>query len=285
MKQNPLFSIITPTKNRASTIAKSINSVLSQTFDNWEHIVVDANSNDGTREVVSSVNDKRIRFVNNINDNGPSSGRNQGIEEAQGEFIGYLDSDDLVYPNWLETMYEYIQREPTKVLFMPNKRYEMNLLNNDGSLNKTFVDTTIYENADFSYENVISLSIQCDTNGMIHKKTIVDEIGGWNTSLKLYEDFEFLLRVAERYPQGFQYVPEILVKYTRSYGKDSLCSKATYQQIIDSIDIVHNLHGHKKFLKNQKWHSEIRKKYINRAKAERQGGKKIIDYILEKYTK
>lgn len=97
----PFFSIILPTYNRASLVGIAIESVLKQTFDDFELIIVDDGSTDNTYEVVSSFHDDRIRYFKKENEE-RNIARNFGIKRAKGEYIGFLDSDDIIYSDHLE---------------------------------------------------------------------------------------------------------------------------------------------------------------------------------------
>ena len=102
----PLISIIIPAYNRAHLISETLDSILAQTFKNWECIIVDDGSTDKTKEVVSEYVDKDSRFhfytrpVGKIK--GPNSCRNFGFEKSKGEFINWFDSDDLLLPTAIE---------------------------------------------------------------------------------------------------------------------------------------------------------------------------------------
>jgi glycosyltransferase involved in cell wall biosynthesis len=105
---NPKFSVVIPTYNQASFLGKAIESVLNQTYKNWELIVVDNYSTDNTFEVVKSFNSEKIRFFQINNDGIISKSRNKGIIESLGNFIAFLDSDDFWYHNKLEVINEYL---------------------------------------------------------------------------------------------------------------------------------------------------------------------------------
>jgi glycosyltransferase involved in cell wall biosynthesis len=96
VQSQPLVSIIIPTYNRERCIARSINSVLSQTYQNWELIIVDDRSTDNTKMLIEQYEkrDSRIRYIPNTHKKGPAGARNQGLEITKGEFIAFLDSDD-----------------------------------------------------------------------------------------------------------------------------------------------------------------------------------------------
>lgn len=101
-----MISIVIPTYNRAYIIHKTLDSVLNQTYQDWECIVVDDYSTDETKEAVLKYarNDHRIRYVLNERKKGAQGARNTGIIHANGEWICLFDSDDIMYPNYLEVM-------------------------------------------------------------------------------------------------------------------------------------------------------------------------------------
>ena len=98
---NILFSVIIPTYNRAGIIGRAIESVLAQTYQNWELIVVDDGSTDNTKEIVMSYNDERIKYFWKENEE-RSIARNFGIEKASGDYISFLDDDDYYLPEFFE---------------------------------------------------------------------------------------------------------------------------------------------------------------------------------------
>lgn len=100
----PFFSIVIPTYNHGHFIKQCLESVLNQTYTHWEIIVVNNYSEDNTVEVVESLSDKRIRLINFSNAGIIAASRNKGIELANGDWICFLDSDDLFYPNKLEEL-------------------------------------------------------------------------------------------------------------------------------------------------------------------------------------
>ena len=106
---NDLVSIIMPSYNTATYIGLSIKSVLDQTYDNWELLVVDDCSTDNTDEVVQSfLTDDRIRYLKNDSNSGAAVSRNRALREAKGKWIAFLDSDDLWLPDKLEKQIKYM---------------------------------------------------------------------------------------------------------------------------------------------------------------------------------
>jgi glycosyltransferase involved in cell wall biosynthesis len=106
-----LFSVIIPSFSRAQILPNAIKSVLKQNFQDFELIVVDDGSTDNTREVVSSFDDSRIRYLFQQN-RGPSAARNTGANHATGKYLIFLDSDDEAAPEWLNSFYDRFQKDP-----------------------------------------------------------------------------------------------------------------------------------------------------------------------------
>ena len=104
----PFFSVVIPVYNRATSLAAAIASVRTQSFQDFEILVVDDGSTDNPRAVVTALHDCRIRFIRQINAGGGAA-RNTGIEHAQGSFVAFLDSDDLFLPHHLESMHALLR--------------------------------------------------------------------------------------------------------------------------------------------------------------------------------
>ena len=101
-KDSGLVSVIIPTHNRSALLIRAISSVLSQSYDTLEIIVVDDNSTDDTRERVGQIDDRRIRYIRHSSNKGGSGARNTGIRMARGEYTAFLDDDDEWWPDKIE---------------------------------------------------------------------------------------------------------------------------------------------------------------------------------------
>lgn len=113
MIMNELVSIIMPSYNTASFISKTIESVLNQTYKNWELLIVDDCSTDDTDEIVSKYNDKRIVYLKNEKNSGAAISRNRALRNAKGKWIAFLDSDDLWHPTKLEKQIKFMKKKWT----------------------------------------------------------------------------------------------------------------------------------------------------------------------------
>lgn len=112
LSEEPLVSVIIPTYNRASIILRTIESVMAQTYQNLEIIIADDCSKDNTEEVVKAIQDKRIRYIRNVKNQGASITRNNGVEAGKGEYVAFLDSDDVWLPNKIELQLPLLQTHP-----------------------------------------------------------------------------------------------------------------------------------------------------------------------------
>ena len=123
-----LISIITPLYNSKQYILETIQSVLSQTYANWEMIIIDDASTDGSDEIIKSfsIKDERIKFIKLDLNQGPAFARNKGIKEASGRYIAFLDSDDLWMPEKLEKQIEFMDDHKTPLSFTAYQKIEEN---------------------------------------------------------------------------------------------------------------------------------------------------------------
>lgn len=109
MKQEGLVSIITPSYNTGKYILETITSVKNQTYKNWEMIIVDDCSSDNTKSILDKLEDCRIRVYYNSENKGAAYCRNKALKLAKGQWIAFLDSDDLWYPDKLEKQLEFMK--------------------------------------------------------------------------------------------------------------------------------------------------------------------------------
>lgn len=213
-------SVIIPTYNRAASIAASIQSVLDQTWQNYEIIVVDDGSTDNTRQVVENFTDDRVRYIYLEQNGGPSRARNEGIRQAKYEYIAFLDSDDEWLPQKLEKQMQLMLNVPETVGLVYCR---VKARKEDGdiavcpnlSLQKEQLEGWLLE--DLIGGNVI------DTTTMLIRRQCLEQTGGFDEGLSCLEDWELVLRIAEKWEIGF--VDEILVEAHLSEGGVSSNSK------------------------------------------------------------
>lgn len=112
LQEKPLISAIIPTYNRANLVARAIKSVIEQTYENLEIIVVDDASKDNTEEVIKAIVDPRICYICHSENRGGAASRNTGIDAAKGKYVAFLDSDDVWFSNKIQLQIASIQNYP-----------------------------------------------------------------------------------------------------------------------------------------------------------------------------
>jgi glycosyltransferase involved in cell wall biosynthesis len=218
------FSIITPTYNRAYVLWRGIQSIIAQTETNWEIIVVNDGSTDCTLRLLEEFHDERIRVLTTAN-RGPSAARNRGLEIARGEFIAYLDSDNIWHPEFLETMREAIQEANDCVLWYCGQNYTCWERTDRGDW--FLISRQIEPGKQYSREEIWQMK-GADTNCIVHRRSIIERVGGWDEQCHWGEDWDFFLRVFLEFPERIKWIPHILVEYRQIFGTgaDGICGKA-----------------------------------------------------------
>ncbi len=184
----PFFSIITPTYNRSLLIRKAMQSVLQQTFADCELIVVDDGSTDNTKEVVESYSDKRIRYVYQQNAE-RSEARNNGIKNACGKYICFLDSDDYFLPMRLELLFRALQKQNFPVAaFYTGVGFEINEIVSIRPEQR--ISTNI-----FTY--IVSTAIH--SQQMCIHASVLQQFK-YDKRFRVGEDMELWLRIADKFP-------------------------------------------------------------------------------------
>ena len=121
-----MVTVVIPTFNRAKVIERAINSVLSQTYTDLELLVIDDCSTDDTKDIISSIKDKRLKYFCLPHNSGACAARNKGIELAAGEYIAFQDSDDALKRFFLMER-ECVYRQEKNLDFVLKKSYSMSL--------------------------------------------------------------------------------------------------------------------------------------------------------------
>lgn len=220
----PLFSIIIPTYNRAYVLWKAVQSVAAQTESRWEIIVVNDGSTDCTLRLLEEFRDERIRVLT-VEHRGASAARNRGLQLAQAEFIAYLDSDNTWHPRFLEIMLAAIRQDETRVLWYCGQNYTVWERTQSGEW--LLISQTAEPGKQFSAEEIWRMK-GADTNSIVHRREILETVGGWDEKCYWGEDWDFFLRVFLAFPEKIKWIPHILVEYRQIFGAgaDGVCGEA-----------------------------------------------------------
>ena len=256
---NILVSIITPTFNRAYILATAIQSILSQTYKNWEMVIIDDGSTDNTKELVMSFKDERIKYLYQKNA-GPSAARNKAFSISKGEWIAYLDSDNELLPNYLEVMIDWITKNPFALYALPKGRRTLELYERD-KLVKMIDDSEDFPE-NLTIEDIFMRRLHFDGNGFMHSRTIFEEGIRWDEKISRMEEWEFVMQIGERHPNNFLYVQVPLVNYHQRFGGDGLVSNTTYKQWAETFEYIYQKHKNDTQLEGQTWYPNRVKKYL-----------------------
>jgi glycosyltransferase involved in cell wall biosynthesis len=192
-------SIVMPTRNRASVIAEAIVSIQAQSYTDWELIIVDDGSNDGTDNAISALlSDPRIRYVAQ-EFSGHSAARNRALREARGTLVAYLDSDNLWYPNFLAAALTVLRAYPDSDCIY-------------GALDTPFhVEarrTMLFERFD---RNGLLRQNFIDLNTLVHRRALIDAYGGFDENLDRMVDWDLVLKFTQDKPA--RRVPVLAARY------------------------------------------------------------------------
>lgn len=276
---NSLVSIIVPCYKQAHLLPETLDSVLKQTYRNWECVIVNDGSPDNTSEVANQyiIKDKRFVLLEQENQ-GLAMARNNGIKKSQGQYILPLDSDDLIEPSYIEKAIDYFEKNPnTKLVYCKADRFDQK---------REFWNLPDYKYELEIWQNVIFCSA-------VYRRCDYDKTIGYNPNMKGgFEDWDFWLSFLKKEDVVFQ-IPEILFHYRYKRNsmlmnaaalKQKLCKQIyhnhpeIYTDYIDEIVYMKHL-----FIYNEKI---LQKKLVKLIKFGRIIFNKIYNKILlKKYAK
>ena len=215
MKNNPTVSVIIPTYNRAYLIDRAIQSVLNQSYQDFEMIIVDDGSTDDTKEVVTEFQeqDKRIRYIRHEKNKGGSAARNTGIKSAEGDYVAFLDDDDEWLPAKIEKQVVKFQDSLDEVGVIYSGFFYVS--DKTGKVISESVPT-LRGNV---YANLLSGCILGSPTPLI-RKTCFQKAGLYDDTLPSAQDWDMWIRLSKYYE--FDFIPEILAKHYIHGGQISV---------------------------------------------------------------
>ena len=196
-----VVSVIVPTYNRARMVVESVESVLAQSFSDFEVIVVDDGSTDTTREVISAFTDDRIHYIYQDN-RGRSAARNRGIEASEGEYLAFLDSDDLFLPEKLEVQTATLDTRPEIGVVYSDGYF----CDEEGRSLMRFSDFHPELGDGFVLDRIVRYNF-IETATPLIRRTCFDRVGLFNEALVTHEDWEMWIRLAGHYRFHYVNVP------------------------------------------------------------------------------
>ena len=201
---SPAVSIVVPTFNHAQFLHQALASVIAQTFQNWEAIIVNNFSTDDTINIVESFGEKRFRLINFHNNGVIAASRNEGIRLSNGSVIAFLDSDDLWYPNKLEHCMPAFDAHADVVC---HGEYWVS----DGMQQRQILYGP-QKNA--QYSKLLYRGNCVSTSATLVRKDLLIEVGGFSVDLEYItaEDYDLWLKLAHR-KSSFTFISEVLGEF------------------------------------------------------------------------
>lgn len=215
----PKVSVVIPAYNAVRFLPQTLSSVFAQTFQDFEVVIVDDGSTDATAQWLTTVEETRVRFIQQPNQ-GAAVARNRGIHESKGEYIAFLDADDLWESTKLEQQVVCLDTRPevgfvhTAIRFIDDTGFDLGRI-----LKVDHKDGYVWG------DMVVRHGVRCGSTPMIRRECF-DRLGVFDTTLSFGEDWDMWLRVAARYPVAV--LNEPLVAYRQHGGNMS----KDYQQIL-----------------------------------------------------
>ena len=224
-----MFSIIIPLYNKEKTIKRTIQSVLNQTYTDFELLIIDDGSTDNSLEAVSSISDSRIKVYSKKNE-GVSSARNFGLSKANFHLIALLDADDFWCNTYLSEMHHIVTDNIFYNVFACNyninlgsERYYIPKFNISGQVSIIPVD----KYCQYSKNDTILTS-----SSVIFNKKVIDVVGFFDTNLTHGEDLDYWIRLSQYFEIVF--LNKVQVTYNYDAPNRSVCKVPEFQQLIVS---------------------------------------------------
>ncbi len=191
----PKVSVVIPTYNRQDFITQAIDSVSAQTYDDYEIIIVDDGSTDHTREILKPYLAKsniRYFYQENLKQ---AAARNNGIRRSTGEYIAFLDSDDLWHPEKLALQVQVLEESPEIGMVYSNQ----DIMKNGFIVKKMKYPREILKSGCI-FEDLLLRRFYCSTPGLLIRRSVLEDVGLFDESLQnALEDWELTLRISQKY--------------------------------------------------------------------------------------
>ncbi|MGP0088925.1 MAG: glycosyltransferase [Xanthobacteraceae bacterium] len=190
----PRVSIVVPAYQAGQTIAETLASLMAQTYVNLEVIIVDDGSSDRTAEIAQAAagnSNGRMRYIRQPNA-GQAAALNRGWSEASGNYLGYLSADDVVYPDALATLVDFLERNPSILAVYP----DYDLIDAESRVVRRV------HAPDYDAREMVEQSVCPPGPGVLFRKEGFARAGGWNCDFRQTPDFEFWLRLGRYGPMA-----------------------------------------------------------------------------------
>jgi len=244
-EKTPTVSVIIPTFNRAHLIGRAIKSVLNQTYQDFEIIVVDDGSTDNTQEIVKGFRDKRIRYIRHKKNTGAAAARNSGISASFGKYIGFQDSDDKWLPEKLEKQIKVMDGSLSKIGYVYSDMWHVHRTGRKQYWpSPTIVEGKIVNEHSLDYQ-VFQLGIVA----ILIKRECFEKVGIFDERFPRLIDLEFFIRLAKQFDS--YHIKEPLVQFYETNGISSNEENHSIARILLLEKYYNEVKRNRKFLAKQ----------------------------------
>jgi glycosyltransferase involved in cell wall biosynthesis len=234
---SPLFSVVIPIFNRAGIIARTIDSVLAQTFTDFEIIVVDDGSTDDLKKVCDGYNSPKIRYIYQDNA-GSNPARNNGVKNSRGHYVSFLDSDDTWEAEYLDEILKKFNSD-NEIGFVWTRNIKKYLPEGVMVLKK-------YKKLEgFVYREVLKQGYLINSSCITAKRSLLEMIGGWDNNLRACQDDDICFRLAKATKVGYVdkilstfYIDERIDRISASSSRRAWNSFFLWQKFADDLVLL-----------------------------------------------
>jgi glycosyltransferase involved in cell wall biosynthesis len=221
----PLVSVILPTFNRAGSLLRAIESVLAQTYREFELILVDDGSSDDTPAIAASVKDARVSYIRLAKNQGQSAARNVGISKSKGSLIAFQDSDDTWQSDKLERQVKVLYENP----YLAGVYCDLRRVNAAGAT--SFMQApNLVRGATFDHRPSLYQTFGIGIQSCVIRKQALESVGLFHTEMRCFDDLELLLRLTKKY--DLRRIPGPLVNYHEAGGVTTNVKAASCDRVV-----------------------------------------------------
>lgn len=218
ISETPLVSVIVPTYNRPALLERALRSVFSQTFSNFEVIIVNDAGADVEPLLRRLPSDHDLRYLAHPANRGPAAARNTGIRAARGDYIAYLDDDDIYYPEHLQALVDFLRRGVFSIAYTDACRAWQ--VEQEGEWVTTARD--IPYSWEFDADDILE-SNHIPTLCVMHERRCIDGAGMFDETLPALEDLDLWIRMSRKY--AFAHIPQVTCEFSCRGEADTLSNK------------------------------------------------------------
>lgn len=232
LSANPLISLIMPTYNRPDTLLVALDSVCKQNYPDIETIVV----NDGGCDLEHVLNPQKekmtIKYYCHARNKGPSAARNTGIRNAKGKYITYLDDDDIIYPDHIRTLVDFLESTSYRVAYSDSYR----ILQERRQGQYITLSKSLYHSQDFNRDYFLVASY-ISIQSIMHEKACLELAGLFDESLSTHEDLDMWIRLSHFF--DFWHIPKITSEFHEKNDGISVTSLSK-QRRLTNLELIYN---------------------------------------------